>query len=131
MFRMYYVQQKFSHLPSADRRRFDARDVVFASSSIEGGEERDGYDLRSRYANRAIFPRVSNGGVYISVMTSKGHENDESLFDESQHAPRGLLENLSYQQLQFRGIAIVTQRPQCCIRPRRYVVLIGVIYHTN
>jgi hypothetical protein len=52
---MYRMQEKFSHLPAADGGRLDARDVVLAPRSIEGDEERDGYDLRARYANRAFF----------------------------------------------------------------------------
>lgn len=54
---MYDIQQKFRHFPAADGGRFDARDIVIAPSSIEGDEEWDGYDLRSRYANRAFFLR--------------------------------------------------------------------------
>ena len=49
------MQEKFSHLPAADGGRLDARDVILAPRSIEGDEERDGYDLRARYANRAFL----------------------------------------------------------------------------
>lgn len=55
----------------------------------------------------------------------------DSALSIHQESPRSLLEKLANEQLYFCGISIVSQCTEGSIRPRRNIVLVGIINHAH